>query len=144
MSDDVDEESAGAVLHRWPGPLYLLLHYTAGHWGFPKGHIEPGETEVGALLREVHEETGIAPGDVEVLEGFRRDNRYTYRRDGRVRDKVVRYRLARTDVEEVTLSDEHVDHAWLDRDAAVERLTYDDAREILEEAHRVLQEGSGP
>ena len=35
-------------------PIYLLLHYTAGHWDFPKGTMETGETkeEKGFRLKE--------------------------------------------------------------------------------------------
>ena len=66
----VDERSAGAVVFIADNETeYLLLHYTAGHWDFPKGNIEAGETERQAATLEIREETGIT--DVEFLEGFR-------------------------------------------------------------------------
>lgn len=36
-------------------------------WGFPGGHIEPGETPQAAAYRELEEETGliVAPGELE-------------------------------------------------------------------------------
>jgi ADP-ribose pyrophosphatase YjhB (NUDIX family) len=40
----------------------LLLHRIKGHVGevrLPKGHVEPGETEEAAAVREVQEETGL-------------------------------------------------------------------------------------
>lgn len=145
---DPDEESAGAVLHRWPDdadePLYLLLHYPAGHWDFPKGHIEPGEDEVEALIREVEEETGIAPERVQVLDGFREPTRYTYERAGRRRRKVVWYHLALTDAEQVRLSHEHINWRWLPYEGAVAQITYDDTRAILEKAHEVILQRSRP
>lgn len=142
----VDEESAGAVLHRWVDdePRYLLLHYVAGHWGFPKGHIEAGETEVEALLREVEEETGIPRDRVDVLDGFAETVAYTYRRGDRLRDKEVHYRLAETDAEEVTLSREHQDWAWMGCDDAVERITYDDVVGVLEKADPVIRRRRAP
>ncbi|MDZ4384915.1 MAG: NUDIX domain-containing protein, partial [Candidatus Moranbacteria bacterium] len=56
------EKSVGAVVFRKKetgGKEFLLLHYPSGHWDFPKGHIESGETEEGTLRREVEEETGL-------------------------------------------------------------------------------------
>ena len=53
------EYSCGAVLYTWKGngPRYVLVYDS--HYGFPKGHIEPGETKEQTALREIYEETGI-------------------------------------------------------------------------------------
>ena len=53
------EHSCGAVLYTWRGgkPRYVLVYDS--HYGFPKGHIEAGETKEQTALREVYEETGI-------------------------------------------------------------------------------------
>ena len=57
-----DEKSAGGVVYRLDGghALYLLIRDSYQNWGFPKGHIEPGEQAAAAALREVAEETGLA------------------------------------------------------------------------------------
>lgn len=44
----------------------LLIH-REGCWDLPKGMAEPGETLAAAALREVREETGIAPAAVRQL-----------------------------------------------------------------------------
>ena len=38
---------------------FLLVHHHAGHWGFPKGHKESGETYLETAVRELYEETGL-------------------------------------------------------------------------------------
>ena len=53
------EYSCGAVLYTWRDgvPQYVLVYDS--HYGFPKGHIEPGESKKQTALREIFEETGI-------------------------------------------------------------------------------------
>jgi len=57
-------EVAAAVLQREDGSFLLAQRPAgkiwAGYWEFPGGKIEPGETPHHALLRELHEELGIA------------------------------------------------------------------------------------
>lgn len=46
--------------------ILLMQRSDNGQWGLPGGHVEPGESLVDAVAREVHEETGwrIAVGDL--------------------------------------------------------------------------------
>jgi 8-oxo-dGTP pyrophosphatase MutT (NUDIX family) len=127
----VDERSAGAVLfiHAGPEPEYLLLNYTAGHWDFPKGNIELGETEHEAAVREIQEETGIT--DVEFLDGFEQSMRYRYRKAKRLVEKEVVLFLAKTDTRHVTISHEHIGYAWKKYDEAIRLLTYRNAKDLL-------------
>ncbi len=46
-------------------PEFLLVRQRQGHWSFPKGHPEAGETPLQAALRELNEECGI--NDVQVF-----------------------------------------------------------------------------
>ena len=59
----IEEVSAGAVIyHDDPNSgvrKYLILHYPAGHWDFPKGAVEKGETEEQAATREIFEESSL-------------------------------------------------------------------------------------
>ena len=52
------EKSCGAIIIN-DNKEVLLLKQTKGHYSFPKGHVEPGETEVETAIREIKEETNI-------------------------------------------------------------------------------------
>ncbi|MEO9363970.1 MAG: NUDIX domain-containing protein [Nitrososphaera sp.] len=140
----VDERSAGAVVVFTSDskPEYLLLHYTAGHWDFPKGNIEAGETEREAAVREIREETGIA--DIEFVEGFSNTISYKYRRARRLVDKQVVFFLALTKTRDVTISHEHIGFAWKSYDDAMEQLTYKSARNLLEAAAQFMEKEKPP
>jgi 8-oxo-dGTP diphosphatase len=52
----IDADGRFLLTSRPPGKVY------AGHWEFPGGKVEPGETIEQALGRELHEELGITIG----------------------------------------------------------------------------------
>jgi 8-oxo-dGTP pyrophosphatase MutT (NUDIX family) len=118
-------------------PIYLILHYTAGHWDFPKGNIEEDEDELTTVRREVKEETSIC--DIKFVDGFRRIVEYMYRRAGRLVHKVVIYYLAYTDTLQVRLSYEHNDYRWGRFNEIMSILTYNNSKMVLEEADRFLK-----
>lgn len=135
----LEERSAGAVLFRLEDrePIYLILHYHAGHWDFPKGNIEQGEDELSTVKREVREETCI--DDVEFIQGFRKMVDYMYRRAGRLVHKVVVFYLAKTSKYEVKLSYEHNDYRWGRFDVILNLLTYSNSKIILRDADTFLR-----
>jgi 8-oxo-dGTP pyrophosphatase MutT (NUDIX family) len=55
----------------------LMIHPT--RYDLPKGHREPGESEVQCALRELEEETGIPPDGVELDPDFRFRTAYQVR-----------------------------------------------------------------
>jgi bis(5'-nucleosidyl)-tetraphosphatase len=137
-----EERSAGAVLFIDDGMSvkFIILHYPAGHWDFPKGNIEIGETPVDTVNREVEEETAIK--NIEIIPGFKREIEYYYRRGGELVHKQVIYMLAKTTTRAVTLSSEHQNYAWLDLKKAVDRVTYRNSKTILREAAKFLKEST--
>ena len=85
------EHSSGAVLYtEEQGEIrYILVQERNGNWGFPKGHIEAGESRRQTALREIREETGLHAR----LEGdFSQTIRYWMRKGT---EKEVSYFLAR-------------------------------------------------
>ena len=139
----IREKSAGAVVfyNGENGPEYLLLLYEAGHWDFPKGGIEEGETEITAAIREIKEETGLT--DIEIIHGFRKEIHYNFRKNKNLVKKTVVFYLAKTNTKNVTLSFEHKDFIWLPYEAAYNKLTFKTAKETLEMAHRFLMKNMG-
>ncbi len=134
-----DEISAGAVLHIIEenfGIKYLILNYSYGHWDFPKGNIEIGETEIETIKREVMEETGI--DDIKLIEGFRQQISYRYRKKSKIVNKTVIYYLAETTSNKVILSFEHINFAWLNFNHALEKLSFDNSKKVLRNANEFL------
>lgn len=133
----VYEKSCGAVLYRRRGEkieFLLILNRkpgAAGHWGFPKGHVEPGETETETACREIREETGLA---VRLDQGFRAVSRYSPR-SGVEKDAV--YFLGEPAGGAISLQEAEVaDCRWCEYDAALGLLAHDAA--VLREAAEFL------
>ena len=139
------EESAGGVIirHSDAGPLFLLIRDPYHNWGLPKGHIENGESAESAARREVAEETGLSGleliGDVATIDWYFQDRRERVH-------KFCRFFLFASAAGETTpeLGEGISECVWLPYADAVERITYDNAREVLREAGRKLSLDAGP
>ena len=66
MNNFKKEKSCGCIIIE--KDKVLLIQHIKGHWGFPKGHVEVGETERETAIREAKEETNL---DVEINENKR-------------------------------------------------------------------------
>ena len=58
-----------------PIQSFLLMKH-ADRWDLPKGHVDPGETDLQCALRELSEETGIESNDIEIDPDFVFESRY--------------------------------------------------------------------
>jgi bis(5'-nucleosidyl)-tetraphosphatase len=135
----IREKSCGAVVYikKDDQTKYLLLNYTAGHWDFVKGNVEPNETEKETVLRELKEETGIT--DATFIESFKETIAYFYRRQCLTVHKEVVFFIIDTHTEKVELSFEHVGYIWLDYKHAMEKLNFKNAKDVLQKAHDFLK-----
>jgi len=133
------ERSAGIVLYleKPEGNRFLLLNYPTGHWDFIKGKIEHGETEHQTAVRETKEETGIS--DLEFIDGFKENINYNFQYEGELIYKEVVFFLAKTKTETVMVSHEHLGYNWLDYKNAIEKTTYQNAKDVLSKANDLLQ-----
>lgn len=135
-SEDVlrclNEKSCGAVIYRIEGGKlsFLIVKNKKGrNWGFPKGHVELGETEVETAVREVREETGL---NVTVCPGFRSVSQYALWNHA---TKQVVFFLAESKTTDLVLQEEEIERAkWVPYPAMMSFFRFENDRRILHSA----------
>ena len=132
----VYEKSAGAVVYTVSdGKInYLLIKSQNGDVGFPKGHIERGENEETAALREIYEETSIK---AELTGDFKVKIEYTMPNS---KNKTVVYFTAEYANQTPKHNEgfEHNEYMLLEYDAALNSLTFKNTKEILTKANEFI------
>ena len=116
---------------------YLLLRYTADHWGLVKGHVETNETEKQTLTREIYEETKLE--EFEIIPNFKESSTYTYSRNNQRFNKLVIYYLVKSNNFNIIISNEHKEYIWLKYEEAIDRITYKNTKVILKKAETLLK-----
>lgn len=134
--DCLYESSCGAVVFREIGGcrrFLLIKNKRSTHWGFPKGHIERGETEFATAKREVLEETGL---HINLIEEFKANSEYKIA--GRVEKKVSIFLGSTTDTQTIIQKEEIEDYIWLEYETALSTLKFENDKSILVSAHEFL------
>ncbi|MBO5377485.1 MAG: NUDIX domain-containing protein [Ruminiclostridium sp.] len=129
------EKTSGAVLYtdKDNERRYLLVKTKSGHIGFPKGHVEYGETEKESALREIMEETGIS---AELVDGFRMEYTFTTLENT---EKTGAFYLAFYEYKKSELQESEIDEEYLlPYEQALERLNWQQDKEILKGAESFL------
>lgn len=129
---------AGGVVFNAAGEV-LVLGHRRGTWVFPKGHVDPGETLLQAALREVEEEAGVRATAPEPDRSWTTD----YVNDRRQRRLVTWFRLVTDDLEPVLREAQFPRGAFLMPTEALEQLSFDEDRSLLEQMLAEQAEG-GP
>jgi 8-oxo-dGTP pyrophosphatase MutT (NUDIX family) len=127
---------AGAIVVReHEGGTQVLLvraKQDPSRWIFPKGHIDPGESAPEAAARELREEAGVVGRVIRPVGVLRFPSG--------AEQVEVTYYLARfggfAPTSEVRSSE------WLSLEEAKQRLSFGDARDLLDKAVRVLRDKS--
>ena len=129
------EKSCGAVVYKYDNDkLYiLLLKHNKGHWSFPKGHMELGETEEETAFREIKEETNL---DTIIDNKFRYVSTYSPLKDV-IKDVVYFVAIPKNNdikpqLEEINLI------KWCEENDAMNIITYDNDKKILIEALKYI------
>lgn len=134
-----EEVSAGGVVVRIEDgrPMFLLIRDSYRNWGFPKGHLESGETPHDAALREVAEETGLEDlrlrGEIETIDWY-------FRFRGRLVHKVCHFYLMQTDsAATCPQRDEGITACrWESFERAFSLVSYENARDVLRRAFEIV------
>jgi bis(5'-nucleosidyl)-tetraphosphatase len=108
-------KSCGVLVVRGRPIREFLLMRHERRWDLPKGHIDPGETEVECALREMREETGIPEASVTLDPTFRFTHQYEVRTDrvkgGRALKTLVMFLAELHDVVKIQTT-EHPGYQW--------------------------------
>ena len=132
-SQGIRELSAGGLVYRQEddGYYFVLILDAYGKWTFPKGHVDQGEVEEKAAIREIGEETGLKKlsshgylGETEVK--VHKPNEKPYR-------KLIKYYLIEAKDKNIIVPDvsELKDVKWFSLQEALATLGYDNAKDIF-------------
>lgn len=118
-----------AILYRSdPDIKYLVMKRPAergDYWTPITGHVETNEKLLDALAREVEEETGIS--DFSYIIDLRVPFKYK-----KGEEEIEEHAFGvQVDTEDIRLSKEHDDYAWLAYDEATGRLKWEEHRRSL-------------
>lgn len=130
------EKSCGAIIYNEENKVLIVKH-NAGHWDFPKGHMEKDENEYQTAIREVKEETNI---DIELYKDCRYVIHYSPKENV---DKTVVFFLAKNKSKDLVKQDCEIQNiGWFEYKEAINILTYDVAKELLEKSYNDLNKKS--
>jgi 8-oxo-dGTP pyrophosphatase MutT (NUDIX family) len=130
----IELSAGGAVVHDSDVIVVVPVKRDAHHRRvlvLPKGHLDEGEDDEAAAIREVTEETGVIAELIDKLG----DVEYTYERRGRRRNKRVAFYLFEYRSGSLEDHDQEIEDArWMPLEEAVRALTYAGEREMVRRA----------
>ena len=135
------EKSCGAIIYKTENNefKFLLVHQSNGHYSFPKGHMEEGETEFDTALREIKEETNI---EVNLDTDFRKSISYLLESKNVIKEAV--YFVATPITENLKAQEGEIDDcSWNNYEATLEKLEFDNIKEVFVESYNYIKNKIG-
>lgn len=112
---------------------YLIVQLHAGHWSFPKGHQDLGETYLKTAKRELLEETGLICKSIDEQNIF--SESYIVRRPEKIIHKTVYYFAGYVDTQIVNIQiDEIADSFWGNAEQVLEKITHKESKDLFKKA----------
>jgi len=134
----VERSAGGVVVRTIDGrPHILVIRDPYQNWGLPKGHLENGEKSGEAAMREVREETGL--GDLVLGQELASIDWY-FRAGTKLVHKFCAFYLmtSREGDPQPEAAEGITECVWLPLDEAAARISYDNARDVVNAAREVL------
>ncbi|MBS4168496.1 NUDIX domain-containing protein [Parachlamydia sp. AcF125] len=124
-------------LQQKKGEWYVfLIQMPAGYWSFPKGHPNPGETELQAAKRELFEETGLSVSTVLFPQSF--EERYEFQRAGQRIRKSVYYFVAEVTGQIALQSTEIQNGKWVLLSKASQYVTFSEGKALCQQILQLM------
>ena len=138
----IREKSVGVIVYRYnpreKDIQYLVLYVRGNYWNFPKGKVEPGETEIQTAKRELAEETMIK--NIQIEKGWRRVSQFSFKEDREGKKEAIKkdfvlYLAKLPKGAKVDISGEHNGfdngYAWLNYNMACKYLKFKSLKEAI-------------
>jgi len=137
-------QAAGGIVVDKSGRVLVLRRPSRDEVRLPKGHVEEGESNLEAALREVTEESGYA--DLTVLADLGHQVvRFEYKGRRVVRDEhYFVFQIQDTRQVERDANELQFEPDWFDWEQALEELTFEAEREWIRRAHAVRNPPQDP
>ena len=130
------EKSCGAIVYKKEDNelKFLLVKQGNGHYSFPKGHMEPGETEEETALREIKEESNI---DVDLDTNFRCEISYLMKEKNVIKEAV--YFVATPLSNDLKNQEGEIEECvWCTYEEVLNKLSFNNIKEVFEKAYSYI------
>lgn len=124
--------TAGGVVVGPDGQV-VVVNQNGNSWSLPKGHLEPGETDLAAAIREINEESGIT--NLELIEKLGTYTRYRIglnKAEDKNISKTITLFLFKTNQDELLPKDpDNPEARWLPIEEVADLLTHQKDKEFF-------------